>query len=74
LPSPSGGEGIIDSSSPSRGEGWERVKCKHYFETVNNYEGMRSDVLFSVYLTLAMSYKKIYLVDKRKVIVIPRAS
>jgi predicted nucleotidyltransferase len=43
LPSPSGrydsqprGEGIITGSSPLRGEGWERVKCQYYFETVNN--------------------------------------
>jgi hypothetical protein len=36
LPSPSGGEGIIVGSSPLRGEGWERVKYKYYFETVNN--------------------------------------
>jgi hypothetical protein len=37
LPSPSGGEGIIAGSSPLRGEGWERVKCQYYFETVNKY-------------------------------------
>jgi len=29
------GEGIITGSSPLRGEGWERVKCQYYFETVN---------------------------------------
>jgi hypothetical protein len=36
LPSPSRGEGIIAGSSPLRGEGWERVKCQYYFETVIN--------------------------------------
>ncbi len=60
------GRGDYSDSSPLRvasgdsreGEGWERVKCQYYFETVNNQEGLMKllRMSFALFFILLLSF------------------